>query len=69
MPAKQACTSDIKELYDRIYELFFQYGLINAKILRMLYTKGFLNIKRRLKTIRLNLSLYRRYNIKHLQIV
>ena len=66
MPAKQTCTSDTKELYDRIYELFFQYGLTDIEILQMLRIENFLIIEYRLKTIRLDLSLYCRCNIEYL---
>jgi len=67
MPAKQARTSDTKELRDRICELFFQYGLTDAEMLRMLCAEGFLVTERGLKTIRLDLSLYRRCNVERLQ--
>ncbi len=69
MPIKQACTSDTKELYDCIYELFFQYGLTDTEILWMFCAEGFLIIEHRLKTIRLDLSLYRWCNVERLQVV
>ena len=66
MLIKQARISDTKELYNRIYKLFFQYSLIDTEMLRMFYTKGFLVIKYRFKTIRFDFNLYRRYNIERL---
>ena len=69
MPIKQVCTSDTKELYDHIYELFFQYSLTDAEMLRMLRIKSFLIIEYRFKTIRLDFSLYRRYNVERLQAI
>ncbi len=66
MPIKQIHTSDTKELYNRIYELFFQYSLTNVKMLRIFYIENFLVIEYKLKTIRLDFNLYRRYNIERL---
>ena len=69
IPAKQTRTSDTKELYDCIYEFFFQYGLTDAEILQMLRIKSFFITEYRFKTIRLDFSLYCRYNVERLQIV
>ncbi len=67
--AKQTRISDIKELYDRIYKLIFQYNLTDTEMLWMLRTKSFFIIEYRLKIIRFNFSLYRWYNIERLQTI